>query len=108
MTLTEKDKEGLQRILEYEDGADQEHYSRFGWNWDHVHVWPATLNRLVQMRLLEVVTHTNSYRGMKLTDEGRAAAQNLVVESQSIPQTPHNEELSLPGDLFEDILVTMR
>lgn len=104
MNLTEKDKEGLQRILEYEDNADQERYSRFGWTWEMVHAWPATLNRLVQMGLLEVVSHTNSYRGMRLTDEGRAAAQNLVVESQNLPQTPQDEILALPDNLFEDII----
>ena len=104
MNLTEKDKEGLRRILEYEDTADRERYSRFGWTWEKVSVWPATLNRLIQIRLLEVVSHTNSYRGMKLTEEGRAVAQNLLAQSQKPHHEPQDEILALPDDLFEDII----
>lgn len=104
MNLTEKDKEGLRRIIEYEDTADHERLSRWGWTWEKVSVWPATLNRLIQMRLLEVVSHTNSYRGMRLTEEGHAVVQNLVAEPHDILQAPQNQNLSLPDDLFEDII----
>ncbi|MCL0092129.1 hypothetical protein M1N92_00370 [Dehalococcoidia bacterium] len=105
INLTEKDKEGLQRILEYEDTTDRdrEHFSQFGWTWDTVRVWPATLNRLIQMGLLEVVSHSNSYRGMKLTLEGYAVVRNL-----GNPQDAEDEALaipdSLPEDIFQDIV----
>jgi len=104
VNLTEKDKEGLRRIIEYEDTADHERLSRWGWTWEKVSVWPATLNRLIQMRLLEVVSHTNSYRGMRLTEEGHAVVQNLLAKPHDILQAPQNQNLSLPDDLFEDII----
>ncbi|MCL0076477.1 AAA family ATPase [Dehalococcoidia bacterium] len=105
INLTENDKEGLQRILEYENTTDRdpEHFSQFGWSWDTVRVWPATLNRLIQMGLLEVVSHSNSYRGMKLTPEGYAIAQSLGNPQAAEDEVPVIPD-SLPEDIFQDIV----
>lgn len=105
INLTENDKEGLQRILEYENTTDRdpEHFSRFGWTWDMVRVWPATLNRLIQMGLLEVVFHSNSYRGMKLTPKGYTIAQDLGSPRAAEDEVPAIPD-SLPEDIFQDIV----
>ena len=101
MDLTEKDKEALKKTLEFEDTVARDKW-KYGWTWDMVKVAPATLNRLIQMGLLEVLMHTNSYRGMRLTDEGRAVAEGLTKMSQEVDEG--EEEIDLPQDIFDDII----
>jgi len=103
MELSEKDKQALQQILEYETSTPPEKW-QLGWSWDMVHIWPATLNRLLNMGLLEVVFHSNSYRGMKLTTEGRAMAQNLRQEAPETSEMLTQAMVCLPNDLFNDII----
>ena len=100
MKLTEKDKEALKGILGFENTTSRDRW-QYGWTWEMVKVWPATLNRLIQMGFLEVLMHTNSYRGMKLTQEGVAVAENLSILSQDIKK---EEKLNLPPDIFNDII----
>ena len=101
MNLTEKDKEALRRALEFENTVAQDRW-RYGWTWEMVRVAPATLNRLIQMGFLEVLMHTNSYRGMKLTDDGRTMAESLTRPSQNA--FTGEEKISLPPDIFQDII----
>lgn len=101
MNLTEKDKEALRRALEFENTVAQDRW-QYGWTWEMVRVAPATLNRLIQMGFLEVLMHTNSYRGMKLTDDGRAMAESLTSPSQNA--FTGEEKISLPPDIFQDII----
>jgi len=101
MNLTEKDKEALRRALEFEGAVARDSW-KYGWTWDMVKVWPATLNRLIQMGFLEVLMHTNSYRGMKLTDEGHAVAENLTKPSGDT--STQEEKVTLPPDIFDDII----
>ena len=103
MELSEKDKQALQQILEYETSTPPEKW-QLGWSWDMVHIWPATLNRLLNMGLLEVVFHSNSYRGMKLMMEGRAMAQNLRQEAPETSEMLTQAMVCLPNDLFNDII----
>jgi Holliday junction DNA helicase RuvB len=102
MNLTEKDKEALRKALEFENSVARDEW-KLGWTWDMVKVWPATLNRLIQMGFLEIVMHSNSYRGMKLTDDGRAIAERLVkpLDDSSAQQ---EDKVSLSPDIFDDII----
>jgi len=96
------DIELLKHIADFEDSVDLERDFKVGWAWRHVRVWPSTLNRLVLNGFLEVVFHSNSYTGYRLTDMGRALARG---EEQ--PGTvPASEEykIVLPDDLFDDII----
>ena len=101
MNLTEKDKEALRRALEFENSIARDRW-KWGWTWDMVKVWPATLNRLIQMGFLEVLMHTNSYRGMKLTDDGRAIAESLTKPPGDA--STQEEKVTLPPDIFDDII----
>jgi Holliday junction DNA helicase RuvB len=101
MNLTERDKEALRRALELENSAEPDSW-KWGWTWDMVKVWPATLNRLIQMGFLEVLMHTNSYRGMKLTDEGRAIAESLIKPPACACR--QQERVILSPEIFDDII----
>ncbi len=101
MNLTERDKEALRRAFEFENSVAPDRW-KWGWTWDMVKVWPATLNRLIQMGFLEVLMHTNSYRGMKLTDEGRAVAENLIKPPACACR--QQERVILSPDMFDDIV----
>ena len=106
MNLTPKDKEALLKIAEFEEQCDPQSLAgKLGFTWDDVSVWPATLNRLLTFKLLEIVYHSNSYRGMRLTKEGREQVELLRVSSLPTPaETPQDGKLSLPDDMFEDII----
>jgi len=106
MNLTSKDKEALTKIIEFEEKCHPESLAaKLGFSWSDVQVWPATLNRLLTFGLLEIVYHSNSYRGMRLTQKGREQAELLSITDKPIPlEAPQSQKLELPDDLFEDII----
>jgi len=102
MNLNQKQQDALVSILEYE----QTHYPKelsLGWSWSDVRVAPATLNNLLLKGLLEEKFHSNSYRGLLLTELGREQAK-LVAEPPRIYGDRPNEGLTLPDDMFDDII----
>lgn len=102
MNLNQKQQDALVSILEYEQTHDPKELS-LGWSWSDVRVAPATLNNLLLKGLLEEKFHSNSYRGLLLTELGREQAK-LVAEPPRIYGDRPNEGLTLPDDMFDDII----
>jgi len=102
MNLNQKQQDALVSILEYEQMHDPKEFS-LGWSWSDVRVAPATLNNLLLKGLLEEKFHSNSYRGLLLTELGRQQAK-LVVESSRTYERRPDESLTLPDDMFDDII----
>jgi len=102
MKLNEKQKEALLGIFEYEQTHDPSKFS-LGWSWSDVRVSPATLNNLILKGLVEEKFHSNSYRGLLLTELGREQAKQLA-EPTEVYEKPQDENLILPDDIFEDII----
>lgn len=102
MNLNEKQRDALLSILNYEQTHDPKEFS-LGWTWSDIRVAPATLNNLLLKGLLQEEFHFNSYRGLLLTDLGREQA-NLLTEPQEAYEKPLDESLTLPDDLFNDII----
>jgi len=101
MNLNQKQVEALLRIFEYERAHNPKDLS-LGWSWTNVRAAPATLNNLLLKGLIEEKFHSNSYRGLLLTELGREQAKQLV-EPIEIHEKPQNRTLTLPDDIFEDI-----
>lgn len=74
MKLNEKQKDALLGIFEYAQTHDPSKLS-LGWSWGDVRVSPATLNSLILKGLVEEKFHSNSYRGLLLTELGREQAK---------------------------------
>ncbi len=102
MAMKEGDLELLNEIANFEDSHDMEKEFTSGWSWRHVRIWPATLSRLFKDGYLENVFKSNSYTGYRLSELGRKVAASERAEETT--KTPQNEKLSLPDDLFEDII----
>jgi len=102
MNLNQKQRDALLSILEYEQTHDLEKFS-LGWSWTDVRIAPATLNNLLLKGLLEEKFHSNSYRGLLLTELGREQA-NLLAEPTEAYEKPPDETLTLPSDMFQDII----
>ncbi len=102
MAMKEGDLELLNEIANFEDSHDMEKEFTSGWSWRHVRIWPATLSRLFKDGYLENVFRSNSYTGYRLSELGRNVAVGARAEETT--KTPQNEKLSLPDDLFEDII----
>ena len=102
MAMKEGDLELLNEIAKFEDSHDMEKEYKIGWSWRHVRVWPATLSRLFKDGYLENVFKSNSYTGYRLSELGRKIVTGAQAEETA--RTPQNQKLSLPGDLFEDII----
>jgi Holliday junction DNA helicase RuvB len=99
--VKEGDIELLNEIAKFEDSHDVEKEYKIGWSWRHVRIWPATLNRLFKEGYLDNVFKSNSYTGYRLTELGKAVASR--TESKPTEKL-QNQKLSLPGDIFEDII----
>jgi len=99
--VKEGDIELLNEIAKFEDSHDMEKEYKIGWSWRHVRIWPATLNRLFKEGYLDNVFKSNSYTGYRLTEMGRAIASHT---ESALVQKHQNRKLSLPGDIFEDII----
>ena len=100
--MKETDIELLKKIADFEETADGEREFKLGWSWRHVRIWPATLNRLCLEGYLDTLFRSNSYTGYRLTELGRALARGQ--EWQSLSETPQNQKLVLPDDIFDDII----
>lgn len=99
--MKEGDIELLNEIASFEDSHDMEKEFKIGWSWRHVRIWPSTLNRLFKEGYLDNVFKSNSYTGYRLTELGRAVAMR---GEQDHEETPRNRKLSLPDDIFGDII----
>jgi holliday junction DNA helicase RuvB len=102
MNLNQKQQDALGSVLEYEQTRDPKEFS-LGWSWSDVRVAPATLNNLLLKGLIEEKFHSNSYRGLLLTDLGREQARLLAETAETCEETSE-ENLTLPDDLFSDII----
>ena len=94
--------DALVNIIEYEQTHDTKEFS-LGWSWSDVRVTPATLNNLLLKGLIEEKFHSNSYRGLLLTELGREQVKELT-EPTELHIKPQDETLTLPDDIFEDII----
>jgi Holliday junction DNA helicase RuvB len=99
--IKEADLGLLTEIAKFEKTHDMEKEYKIGWGWRHVRIWPATLSRLFKDGYLENVFRSNSHTGYRLSELGKAVIVKAANESL---QTPQNQKLSLPDDLFEDII----
>lgn len=102
LKIDEKQREALLNILEYERTHDPTEFI-LGWSWSDVRVSPATLNNLILKGLLEKKFHSNSYRGLVLTELGREQAMQLG-QTVEVQEKPQDRTLTLPADIFEDII----
>jgi len=102
MNLNEKQIDALRSILEYEQTHDPKEFS-LGWSWSDVRVSPATLNNLVLKGLVEEKFHSNSYRGLLLTESGREQAKQLL-EVADVREKAERKTVMPPDDLFEDVI----
>lgn len=102
MNLNQKQKDALLNISDYEQTHDPKEYS-LGWSWSDVRVAPATLNNLILKGLVEEKFHSNSYRGLLLTELGREQAK-LVAKPLRTYECRPDESLTLPDDMFDDII----
>ena len=74
-----------------------------GWSWSDVRVTPATINNLLLKGLVEEKFHSNSHRGLLLTELGREQA-SLLEEPAEAHGSPSDEDPMLPDDMFQDII----
>ena len=102
MNLNDQQKNALVGALKYEETHDPSEFS-LGWSWSDVRVSPGTLNALLLKGLLEEKFHSNSYRGLLLTDLGRQQAKQLAEPARP-NEEPRRETLTLPADIFDDII----
>ncbi len=102
MNLNQKQRDALLNISEYEQAHDSKDFS-LGWSWSDVRVAPATLNNLLLKGLIEEKYHSNSSRGLLLTDLGREQAK-LLVEPTETYAKPQGKTLTLPDEMFEDVI----
>ena len=99
MNLNQKQMDALLNIFEYEQTHDPEKFS-LGWSWSDVQVTPATLNNLLLKGLIEEKFHSNSYRGLLITELGREQVK-LMIQPTKAYEKPTDERLTLPDDMFE-------
>ena len=97
-----EDIELLKRIAEVEDNLDPESLAgKLGWRSRDVGVWPGSLTKLRMGGFVEDVYESNSYHGYRLSQKARAMLQ---TGAPSPSETPQDGKLSLPDDMFEDII----
>jgi len=95
------DIELLRQIAEVEDGLDPESLTaKLGWRSRDVGIWPATLTRLRMKGLITDFYESNSYHGYRLTEKARA----MLAGEPAPLETPRGQKLSLPDDIFEDVI----
>ena len=96
MDLNQKQMDALLNISEYEQTHDPKEFS-LGQSWSDVRVAPATLNNLLLKGLIKEKFHSNSYRGLLLTELGREQV-NLLAEPTEVYEKPPDKTLTLPED----------
>ena len=102
MNLNDRQKDDLVGALRYEETHDPSKFS-LGWSWSDVRVSPGTLNALILKGLLAEKFHSNSYRGLLLTELGREQAK-LIVEPIEVYEKPQDRPLTVQEEMFEDII----
>ncbi len=102
MNFNQKQIDALLHISEYEQTHDPKEFD-LGWSWSSVRVPPATLNNLLLKGLIEEKFHSNSYRGLLLTELGREQAK-LMVEPTEVYEKSQDKPLTLLEEMFEDII----
>lgn len=101
--MKEKDIELLKQIAEVEDSLDPGSLpAKLGWRSRDVGLWPGTLTALRMKGYIEDHYESNSYHGYKLTEKARALLGGTTLPSAT--EAPQNGKLSLPDDMFEDII----
>jgi len=102
MNLNQKQIDALLNISEYEETRNPKDFS-LGWSWSDARVPPATLNNLLLKGLLEEKFHSNSHRGLLLTELGREQVKKLTEPTEVYEQL-QDKPLTLPEEMFEDII----
>ena len=102
MNLNDQQKNALVSALKYEEAHDPSEFS-LGWSWSDVRVPPATLNNLILQGLAVEKFHSNSYRGLLLTELGREQVRELTKPVEMQEKAPDGI-LIPPDDIFEDII----
>ncbi len=92
----------LKRIADIEDSVDPKSFKGMaGWRSRDVGIWPGNLSKLRMEGFIEDGYESNSYHGYKLSQKARAM---LAMGEPTPSETSENQKLSLPDDLFEDIV----
>jgi len=100
--MKEDDIELLKHIAEVEDNLDPNSLpAKLGWRSRDVGVWPGTLTKLRMEGLIDDAYESNSYHGYKLSQKARAM---LLTGAPTPLKTPQDGKLSLPDNMFEDII----
>ena len=103
MAMKETDIELLKRIAEIEDGLDPNSLTaKLGWRSRDVGIWPGTLTKLRMKGFIDDSYESNTWHGYRLTEAARA-----LISGTSLPSptgTLQDVKLSLPDDIFEDII----
>ncbi len=100
--MKETSLELLKRIADIEASLDPKSFKGMaGWRSRDVGVWPGNLSKLRMEGFIEDGYESNSYHGYKLSQKARAM---LVTGEPVAADTAQNQKLSLPDDLFEDII----
>jgi len=99
--MKEIDLELLKHIADIEDSIDPESFKgKAGWRARDVGIWPGTLTKLRMGGYLEDVYESNTYHGYRLSQKARAMLAGGPVPAEM----PPDQKISLPDDLFEDII----
>jgi len=103
VAMKETDIELLKRIAEIEDGLDPNSLTaKLGWRSRDVGIWPGTLTKLRMKGFIDDSYESNTWHGYRLTEAARA-----LISGTSLPSptgTLQDVKLSLPDDIFEDII----
>jgi len=99
VNLTEKERVALLQILEYERNTNPAQDWPLGWRWSAVHTHPSVLNGLLLKGLLEERFHSNTYRGLALTQLGHDQAEILLAAAEPEPEeeSPSSCLMSVSG-----------
>jgi hypothetical protein len=61
------------------------------------------LNNLLLKGLIEEKFHSNSYRGLLLTEQGREQAKLIVVPTE-VYEKPQDKPMMILEEMFEDVI----
>lgn len=76
--LTDRDYEALRKMLEFETTHTKEEMY-LGWEWHHVGVMQATINKFITMDLVKRTFSSRSTKAHMLTDKGKAVAEQRTL-----------------------------
>ncbi len=99
--MKEGNLELLKHIADIEDSFDPKSFKGMaGWRARDVGIWPGNISKLQMEGFIEDGYESNSYHGYRLSQKARA----MLVTGEPTPSETPNQKLSLPDDLFEDIV----